>query len=91
MERAARGSMDWARDLSLQDNAFALPLNSIVCDGHGGEQGLRIGMYRICVELLGLHQLDNTAQIHHCHRVCDVLDDCKVMRNEHIGQPELCL
>ena len=56
---------------------------------NGGEERLRIRMFRARKQSIGVGKLDNPAQIHDRHPGCDVLHHCEVMANKHVSQLEL--
>ena len=58
---------------------------------HSREQGLRIGMLRIVVDIVNWAQLDDFAQIHHSDAIADMPHHAEVMRDEEIGQVQLVL
>ena len=86
MEAAARGRIERARHLALQDHAGALGLRL----GHGDrrQQRAAIGMTGRGEQRLGVRGLDDGAEIHHRDAVGDVLDHREVVRDENIGKPE---
>ena len=52
---------------------------------NGGEERLRVRMFRARKQRFGVGKLDDPAQIHDCHPGCDVLDHCEVMADEHVS------
>ena len=46
-------------------------------------------MLRVLVELVGLPQLDDAAEVHDGDAVGDVADDAEVVRDEEVGQVEV--
>jgi hypothetical protein len=85
---AARGRrVDGAGDVALQKTGF-------VAAGRVGprdrlEQGLRIGMEGILVQVVRLGEFDDLAEVHDGHPVADVADDGEVMGDKEVGQAEL--
>src|SRR5260221_13736541 len=61
-EDAARGWVDRARDVALQDDALALAVG--VGDRHGGKQRLGIGVLGAAAQLAGRRALHDAAEIH---------------------------
>jgi hypothetical protein len=60
-------------------------------DGDRGEQRLRVVVLRIRVDLLGGPDLDQLAAVHHRDPVAQAADDCKIVRDEEVGEPEVVL
>src|SRR5882757_9015337 len=79
-EDAARGRVDRARDVALEDDALALAVG--VGDRHGGEQRLGIGVLRAAAERVARRALHDAAEIHDDDAVGDVLDDGEVVGDE---------
>jgi FtsZ-binding cell division protein ZapB len=89
VEAAAGGRVDGRGHVALEDDAVALVRG--VGDGDGGEQGARVGVERVGVQLLGRGHLDDAAEVHDGHAVGDVLDDGEAVRDEEVGEVELAL
>src|SRR5262245_42438255 len=58
---------------------------------YGVHQRPRVGMERVRKQLGRGRVLDDPPQIHHRHRVRDVLDDPQIVGDEQIGHLELLL
>ena len=69
----------------FQQHPFFLGFNLRVGHGDCSEQGLRILMLRIKIELLAFREFDDFAHIHYGNAVTDMLDHRQVMRNKQIG------
>src|SRR5437016_9235414 len=65
------------------------PLELGIWNRHRREQGFGIGMQRIEEERLFLRILDDLAEIHHGDAVADMLDNCRPMRDDQVGEPLL--
>src|SRR5262249_13264359 len=87
MEAAPARRIDRTRHIALQHDAFALAGHV----RHGGQQGARIGMAALGIELRGRRNLRNLAEIHHGDTIADVLDHAQVVRDEQEGQREFTL
>ena len=58
---------------------------------HRREQRTRVRMARLAEDFDGRPLLDHVAEVHHAHRVGEVLDQRQVVRNQQIGQAVLLL
>ena len=76
-------------DVPRQNNAFFL--GARIWNGHRRKQGLRVGVFRLRVQLTRRRNFYNTAQIHHSNAIADVLDHRQVVGNEQISQTHLGL
>jgi len=70
---------------------MALPLEVRVGHGDGGEERLRVGVLRVCVQLQAVGQLHRAAQVHDHHAAGNILDHGKVVGDEEVGQAHLPL
>ena len=59
--------------------------------GDRGQQGARIGVPRRTQDFVDRPLLDDPAQIHHRHRMRQMVDNRKVVGNEQLGQPKVGL
>ena len=91
VEAAALGWVRRRRHIPDEHDLLALATQSGIGDGHGGEQGLRIGMGRVFVDLVLGSQLSHLAEIHDPDPVRDVPDDGQVVSDEDVGQSEFVL
>src|SRR5262245_361269 len=89
MEVTARGRIDWARHVALQDNA--LRDRRGLWHGNRRKQGLRIGMLWTGKERTLVGQLDDAAQVHDRDTVGNMLHDRQIMGNKDVGQAEILL
>src|SRR5262245_50364748 len=89
VEAAPRRRVDRARHVTLEQDPLAL--HGRIGNRHRRQERLGIRMARVGVELLRRRDLDDLAQVHHCHARRDVLDDREIVRDEEIGEPELRL
>src|SRR5919108_758423 len=70
---------------------LALALTSRVGHGDGGEERLGVLVLRVRVHLLGRADLDELALVHHRDLVAHRADDCEVVRDEEVREPEVAL
>ena len=91
MEAAAGRRVGRRRDVADQDQAPALGLDRRIGDRHRADQGGRVRVQRIAVELERRGLLDHLAQVHDRDPVADVAHHAQVVRDEQVGQPELLL
>ena len=59
-------------------------------NGNRSHQPLGVGMLRIAEDRHRRPDLDDLTEIHHRHAVADALDHRHVVRNEQVGETELC-
>ena len=71
--------------------ALALRARARVRDRHRREQRAGVRVPRLRVELVRGRDLRDLAEVHHEHAVRDVPDDVEVVRDEHVGEPEVAL
>ena len=83
--------MGRAGHITLQDDALPPLFHHRVWDGHGREEGLGVGVKRILVKLGAAGELDNFAQVHHCHPIADMAHHAQVVSDEEVGHVELGL
>ena len=57
--------------IARQNNAFFL--GARIWNGHRRKQGLRVGVFRLRVQLTRRRNFYNAAQIHHSNAIADVL------------------
>ena len=57
-----------------------------VRDRDSGEKRLRVRHYRLAIQIFRRRQLHDLAQVHNSDPVGDVLDDGKVVSDEHVGE-----
>ena len=89
MERAARRNVRGARQVALDEHV--LFLDRRIGNGHGGEQGLSVGMQWVAVEVLVGSNFHKRTQIHDADAIGNHLDDGKVVGDEQIRQVVLLL
>src|SRR5581483_5518738 len=89
MEAAARGWIERARHLALQDHAFAPGLR--FGDGYRRQQRAAIGVTGRSEQRLGVGGLDDGAEVHNGDAVGDVLDHSEIMRDENVGKVQTLL
>ena len=53
--------------------------------GHGGQQGLGVGMQRALVQHVNRRQFDDLAEVHHGHPLTEMRHDGEVVRDEQVG------
>ena len=75
VEPAARGRIDRARHVALEDDALLRRGEVRVRDGHRGQERPRVRVLRVAVESRPVRHLDDLPQVHHRHPVGHVLDD----------------
>src|SRR5207237_783880 len=91
VEPAAVGRGSRAGWVAGQHDARASGFDGDIPDRDRREEGDRVGVERVDVELLGQCQLDHLAQVHHGDAVADVADDGEVVGDEEVGEVELLL
>ena len=89
VEAAARRRVGRRGDVALEHEP--LLADPRVGVGHGRQEGDRVRVAGLGVELVDGGQLDQPAQVHHPDPVADVLDDREVVGDEQVGQAELLL
>ena len=78
-------------NFSFQQHALSSTLHLRVRCRCGGQQGLRVGMSRILVKLLGVSQFNNPSQVHYANAMSNMPNHGQVMSNEYIRQSQLLL
>ena len=91
MEAAGRRRVDRAGHVALQPDPLALRSPLEVRHRHGRQQRHRVRVHRRLVELLATADLHDLAEVHDRDPVADVPHDRQVVRDDHVGQPELVL
>ena len=89
VEAAARGRVDRARHVALEDDALLRGVG--VGHRHRRQQRLGVGVLRPREQRGAVGDLDDLAEIHDRDAVADVLDDRDVVGDEQIGEAELAL
>ena len=89
VEQAARRRVHGARDVALEQRAFAH--DGRIGQRHGGQQGARVGMARIAEELVGRRRLHDLAEVHYGDAIGDVFHNREIVADEDVGQPEALL
>ena len=74
MKPTTGGWVGWVWYIAAETDALSLTLLFRVGYWNGGNQGFGVRVLRFSVQILGWTQLDNLAQVHHCHPVADVFD-----------------
>ncbi len=82
MKRTAARRISRRRHIARQQDAFTFRVR--VHLRHGGNQRLRVGMFRLAQQRLRLGRFHHLAQIHHHHTAADVLHHRQIMRDEQI-------
>ena len=90
LKRHPDGRVYRAWYVPVEDCALALQLDVGVGDGDGREEGLGVGMERVCVELVA-GAISTSAEVHDPDAVGDVLDHREVVGDEQVGQVPLPL
>src|SRR3990170_3211834 len=86
------GRIGRAGHITLQQNsAFTAVARVGIGDWHGREQGLRIGVSGVFVDLVLVTEFDDLPEVHHRHPVGDVPHHGQIVGDEDVGQPELVL
>ncbi len=62
-----------------------------VRDGNGRQQGRRIGVPRVDVDLADGADLDDFAEVHDCDAIAEVTDHGQVVGDEEVGESEVSL
>jgi hypothetical protein len=89
VEMATGGRIERTRNVPGEHRPFAPQAG--IGQRNRGQQCLRVWMARRREQRPAISELDDPAQVHHGDPVGDVLDHGEVVRNEHVGQPELAL
>ena len=89
MEGAAGRRIDRIRHVALEDDPVRAMVQ--VGDRNGRQQGLRIGMGGVGIEVVGVGQLHDPPEVHHRDPVAYVFHDAQVVRDEDIGEAALLL
>ena len=59
--------------------------------GYSREQRFGVGVARLVEEFGGRRDLDNFADIHHCHTVANMFDHAQIMRHKQVGESQFVL
>ena len=89
VEMAAAGRIHRGRHITLQNDPLFLMMN--IRNRNRGEKGLGVWMNGIAVQLIRLSQLHDSAKIHDCDSVADILHHAQIVGDEDIGQIALFL
>src|SRR5215470_13311551 len=89
MEMAALRWVDRTRHISFEDDPFFLDRR--IRNGHSRKQRFGIGVLRIFIQLFTGSELDNLAEVHHCHPVTNMFHNVQIVSNEEIRQTKFCL
>ena len=87
MEMTSLGRIRRIGHITLQYYPYSL--DSWVRQGDRGKQSLCIGMCRMCIQVLFVRNLHNTAKIHDSHPAAYVVHHGQVVGNKDIGQVQL--
>ena len=88
VEVAPRRRVHRRRDVAAQDDPPPVALDLRVRDRHGRQQGHRVRMERLAVELARRRQLHDPPEVHHGDPVADVADHRQVVGDEQVGEIE---
>src|SRR5215471_14590825 len=91
VEAAAGGRIDGRGDVAGEDDALASRSCVRVGGGGGGEQGGRVGVAGVPVNLVAGSLFGDTAEVHDGDGVGDVPYDLQVVGDEEVGQAEVGL
>lgn len=89
MEWASGRRVDRGGDIPLKYDPG--PLRGRMHRRHGGQQHLGVGMLRVPANGACRSGLDHAPQVHDDDALAEVLDHCKVVGNEQVGQAVLAL
>ena len=70
----------------MQNNTFPFPLLARVGEGDRGEEGLRVGVLWVFVELLCRGKLNKVTKIHHSNAIGEIFDHGKIVCDEDQGE-----
>ena len=90
-ERAARRHVQRTRHISGEHDALALARDLGIRHRHSRQQGLRIRVHGVVVQLVCIGDLDKAAQIHDGNALGDMVNDQQVMRDKQIRDAKLFL
>ena len=88
-ERAAGRHVQRTRHVAFKDDALARSCDIRVRNRNGRQKRLRIRVLRVLVQLVGVRDLDDLAEVHDGDALGNVPHDKKVMRDEQIRNAEL--
>lgn len=54
----------WRRHIAGEDDPLPFPLDFGIGDGRGRQESLGIGMARLCIEVFGIRDFDDNAEVH---------------------------
>ena len=91
MEAARRRWVCRARQVAREQDRLALPLDDGVRNRHRREQGDRVRVERVVVQLVRRRDLDDHPEVHDGDPVRGVPNDGEVVRDEEVGELELVL
>src|SRR5665213_4592339 len=90
-EAAAGWRVRRARHVALEHDPLAAPALPRLLDRNRRQQGLRVGMRRLLVDLMLRPDLDDLAEIHDGDAVADMPNARQGMRDEDVRQAEVPL
>src|SRR6187399_3082803 len=85
---AARRRIECARDLARKARAASSAAVLRAQHRYGSNQCLSVGVLRGCINRALLGDLDDLAEIHHCHPVGNMLYHAEIMRDEQVSKAE---
>src|SRR5215831_1906721 len=88
MERASRGRIERIRNLARDGSARLADERQV---WHRFEQHPRVRMARHTKQASRRRELDDAAEVHHAHALCDVAYDREIVRDEKIRKPKAAL
>ena len=90
-ERAARGGIGRAWDITCENNTFSFCFASWVVQRHRREQSLGVGMLLSAIKFACGPEFDNLSQVHHRNPFGDVANHSQVMTDEKVCEPQFFL
>src|SRR5689334_8083691 len=89
MENAARRRARRRWYVAFQNDSLLARLR--IGDWNRRHQSLRVRHQWLAIQIVGGRQLNHLAEVHHGHPISNVLDDRKVVGDEHVGEIVLSL
>src|SRR5712692_9216544 len=88
-EAAAGWRVDWTRHLAAEHDPLAALAREWLRDSR--QESLRVRMQRPSVQVRGVADLDDLAEVHDSNPIADVADDGEVVGDKYVSQVEIAL
>ena len=79
MEGATAWGINWARDITFENDSFTSAIYDRIWDGYRGQKGDGIGVQRVFIKLVTGRNLNNFSKVHYCNTFADVAHHRKIV------------